>query len=200
MKSQVNIKYSQGFANSSRKEIIKKVKKELSRSRFQHVLRVEQTAIELAEAYNVNVEKVSIAALLHDYAKERSTRFMKDIIMSENLELDMLDYGNQICHGPVASALAKKEFDISDKEILNAIYHHTFGGKQMSDVEKVVFVADYIEPNRKFKEANKARKKVKESLDKTVSYIAKKELIHLIEKERIVYPKSLETYNETINY
>lgn len=199
MKSQVNIDYSQGYTNSSRKEIIKKVKKELSRSRFQHVLRVEQTAIEIAEIYDVDVEKVSIAALLHDYAKERSNRFMKDTIINENLELEMLDYGNQICHGPVASALAKKEFGITNKEILNAIYYHTFGSKNMSDVEKVIFIADYIEPKRKFKEADKARKNVKKSLDKTVSYIVKKTLINLIEKERKVYPKALETYNETIS-
>lgn len=132
MKSQKTIEYSKEFVNTSREMIVNRIKDELSPSRYAHVLRVEETAIELATRYDENIEKASIAALLHDYAKEKSNSFMKDTIINQNLDLDMLDYGNSIWHGPVGSILAKKEFYIEDEDILNAIFYHTFGRTKMS--------------------------------------------------------------------
>lgn len=200
MNSQKSIEYSQGFVNESRETIVRRVKEELSTSRYEHVLRVEETAVELAGKYDENIEKASVAALLHDFAKEKSSRFMKDTIINQNLDLDMLDYGNSIWHGPVGSYLAKKEFHIKDKDILNAIFYHTFGRPQMSKLEKIIFVADYIEPNRDFKEAKKARKKAEESLDKAMAYIVKKTLIHLVKNDKKVFLKAVDTYNESLNY
>lgn len=200
MNSQKSIEYSQGFVNESRETIVRRVKEELSTSRYEHVLRVEETAVELARKYDENIEKASVAALLHDFAKEKSSRFMKDTIINQNLDLDMLDYGNSIWHGPVGSYLAKKEFHIKDKDILNAIFYHTFGRPQMSKLEKIIFVADYIEPNRDFKEAKKARKKAEESLDKAMAYIVKKTLIHLVKNDKKVFLKAVDTYNESLNY
>lgn len=187
--------YQNNYINVSRDQLLKQVEEALSQKRFDHVLRVEETALELAKQYQVDEEKVSIAALLHDYAKEMPSAFMKDQIINENMDLDMLDYDNNIWHGPVASILARKQFDVSDKEILNAIYYHTFGHTQMSDVEKVIFIADYIEPSRQFKAANKARKKAQKSLDNTLAYIVRKTLVHLIDNQNKIYPKALETYN-----
>lgn len=200
MNSQKSIEYSQGFVNESRETIVRRVKEELSTSRYEHVLRVEETAVELAGKYDENIEKASVAALLHDFAKEKSSRFMKDTIINQNLDLDMLDYGNSIWHGPVGSYLAKKEFHIKDKDILNAIFYHTFGRPQMSKLEKIIFVADYIEPKRDFKEAKKARKKAEESLDKAMAYIVKKTLIHLVKNDKKVFLKAVDTYNESLNY
>lgn len=200
MNSQKSIEYSQGFVNESRETIVRRVKEELSTSRYEHVLRVEETAVELARKYDENIEKASVAALLHDFAKEKSSRFMKDTIINQNLDLDMLDYGNSIWHGPVGSYLAKEEFHIKDKDILNAIFYHTFGRPQMSKLEKIIFVADYIEPNRDFKEAKKARKKAEESLDKAMAYIVKKTLIHLVKNDKKVFLKAVDTYNESLNY
>lgn len=200
MNSQKSIEYSQGFVNESRETIVRRVKEELSTSRYEHVLRVEETAVELARKYDENIEKASVAALLHDFAKEKSSRFMKDTIINQNLDLDMLDYGNSIWHGPVGSYLAKKEFHIKDKDILNAIFYHTFGRPQMSKLEKIIFVADYIEPNRDFKEAKKARKKAEESLDKAMAYIVKKTLIHLVKNDKKVFLKAVDTFNESLNY
>lgn len=200
MKSQKTIEYSKEFVNTSREMIVNRIKDELSPSRYAHVLRVEETAIELATRYDENIEKASIAALLHDYAKEKSNSFMKDTIINQNLDLDMLDYGNSIWHGPVGSILAKKEFYIEDEDILNAIFYHTFGRTQMSKLEKIIFVADYIEPKRHFKEAKKARKKAKESLDLATAYIIKKTLINLVDNNKKVFPKAVETYNESLTY
>lgn len=194
----VDITYSQNFISISRQELIEAVQAAMSKDRFNHVLRVEETAIALADQYNVNQEKVSIAALLHDYAKERETSDLKDTIINENLDLELLDYGNSILHGPVGSVLAQQEFDIEDDEIINAIYYHTFGRKNMTKVEQVIFVADYIEPGRDMKPAKKARDLAEDSLDQALGYIVKETLLHLIEKKKLIFPRALETYNSVI--
>lgn len=193
------MKYKNDYINKSRKELVDLVEDQLSSSRFKHVLRVEETAIDLAKAHGVDKEKVSIAALLHDYAKEQSSSFMEKIILEEKLDKTMLDYGNSICHGPVAAVLAEKEFGVKDKDILSAIYCHTFGRQNMSDVEKVIFIADYTEPKRSFKEAEKARKYAKDSLDKALAYIVQQTLLNLVEGNKAIYPQALDTYNWTIN-
>lgn len=193
------MKYKKNYINTSREELVDLVKDELSPSRFKHVLRVEETAIDLAKVYDVNKEKVSIAALLHDYAKERSNSFMKEIVIKNDLDLDMLGYGPSICHGPVAAEIAKKQFKVKDEDILNAIFYHTFGRANMSDVEKVVFIADFTEPKRDFKEADEAREKAQKSLDSTIAYIASHTIVKLASEGKVIYPKALDTYNGAIN-
>lgn len=193
------MKYKKDYITIKRDELVSLVKAELSPGRFNHVLRVEETAINLAKVHGVDTEKVSIAALLHDFAKERSIHYMKDIVTQNNLDLDMLDYGPSICHGPVAAVIAKKQFKVRDKDILNAIFYHTFGRADMSDVEKVVFIADFIEPKRDFKEASKARDKAQKSLDSSLAYIASQTIIKLASEGKVIYPKALETYNGAIN-
>ena len=85
------------------------------------VLRVEKTALKLAEKYHADHEKVSIAALSHDYAKERPDEEMRDLIISEDLDLEMLQYGNNIWHGPIGAVLMKNEYHLEDEEVLEAI-------------------------------------------------------------------------------
>src|SRR5699024_4592688 len=99
------IVYSGNYTIYTRDELIKMVKEKMSKKRFQHVLGVEQTAVQLAKEYAADVEKASIAALLHDVAKEQSEDEMRDIVISENLDLDLLKFGSQIWHAPVGAVL-----------------------------------------------------------------------------------------------
>src|SRR5690625_4721640 len=97
-------------------ELKERVAAQMSDKRFKHVLGVEETALLLAEKTDVSLEKVRLAALLHDYAKERADDESRDIIISENMDLEMLQYGNNIWHGPVGAVLVKKECRIEDEE------------------------------------------------------------------------------------
>ncbi|GAA0365466.1 bis(5'-nucleosyl)-tetraphosphatase (symmetrical) YqeK [Alkalibacterium iburiense] len=189
------IEYSQNFLFISRDELIKVMENSLSKRRLKHVLRVEKTALKLAEKYDVDYEKVSIAALSHDYAKERPDEEMRDLIISENLDLEMLQYGNNIWHGPIGAVLMKNEYHLEDEDILEAINYHTIGSPKMSLVAKVIYVADFIEPKRSFKGIEIARELADKDLDEAIGYISSHTISHLIKRKNKIYPRAIETYN-----
>ncbi|SEK29990.1 putative HD superfamily hydrolase of NAD metabolism [Carnobacterium iners] len=190
-----NVSYSKDYIPFTRAELLDKVRLQMSQERFEHVLGVEKVAVELAQQYGASIEAASIAALIHDYAKERDLQEMHDLIISANLDLDLLQYGSEIWHGPVGAILAKKELRVKDEEILNAIRHHTVGSSNMSLLEQVIYVADYIEPGRDFPGVDEARKLAKSDLAKAVSFETARTLQYLILKQRKIYPKAIETYN-----
>src|SRR5690625_2204241 len=136
--------YSGIYTTYTREQLIDLVKKKMSKKRFEHVLRVEKTAIQLAREYAADVEKASVAALLHDVAKEQSEEEMRDIVISENLNLDLLQFGSSIWHAPVGAVLARREYGVNDKEILEAIEYHTTAAPEMGLITQIIFVADYI--------------------------------------------------------
>lgn len=199
MKEQLNeLTYTGEFTSHSRNDIIEYVKGSISKKRLNHVLSVEKTAVELASHYGENIEKVSIAALVHDIAKERPDEEMRDLIISENMDLELLQYGNNIWHGPAGANIVQTHFGITDEEILNAIRNHTVGSPEMSLVEKIIFVADYIEPGRSFPGVEEARRLAFSNVDSAVSYATEKTLEHLIKNKIQIYPKSIETYNKWV--
>lgn len=192
------IEYTGAYTTLTREEIIEEIRECLTEKRFEHVLRVEATALELAETYNADREKSSIAALLHDVAKDEPDNEMRDIIISENLDLDLLQYGSQIWHAPVGAVQARRDFEITDEEILNAVKHHTVGAPEMTIVEKVVFVADYIEPGRDFDGVKEARELAEQSLDLAIQYKIQGTILDLANKKKKIYPKAIDAYNAWI--
>ncbi|SJN21633.1 Hydrolase (HAD superfamily), YqeK [Marinilactibacillus psychrotolerans 42ea] len=190
-----NIIYSKKYINCSREELLEAVSQVMSPKRFTHVKGVEKAALELARQYRVDYEKVSIAALLHDYAKEQLDEEMRDIIISENMDLELLQYGNNIWHGPVGAILIRNRFNVTDSEILDAIRHHTVGAPQMGLIEQIIYVADYIEPNRIFEGVEEARALSKSSLKEAIAFSTFKTLKYLLEKNVKIYPRAIETYN-----
>ncbi len=187
--------YSGKYIVYDRQRLIEQVQMQMSEKRFKHVLGVEEMAVGLAAKYDVSVEKASIAALTHDYAKERPDDEMKFILKKEAFDLDLLDYGNQIWHGIIGAFLVQRELGIQDPEILSAIRLHTTGAKVMTSLDKVIYVADYVELGRNFPGVEEAREIALMDLDKAVAYETKHTLMHLIEKEKKIYPKTIETFN-----
>nr|WP_034536405.1 bis(5'-nucleosyl)-tetraphosphatase (symmetrical) YqeK [Carnobacterium inhibens] len=192
------IVYSKKYVSLTRNELIEAVQSQISSKRFQHVLGVEQAAVQLAERYGVSIEKASIAALTHDYAKERSDKEMRELISHEKLDLEWLDYGSNIWHGPLGALLVERELGISNLDILNAIKHHTVGAEKMSLLEQVIYVADYIEPGRDFPGVEQVRTLAADDLQAAVGYETKQTLHYLIEKNRRIYPKTIATYNKWV--
>lgn len=187
--------YNKSYIPMTRSELIDRLKKALKDKRFQHVLRVEETAIKLAEQYGVDVEKASIAGLCHDYAKQRSDEDFIAEIKKKRLNPLLLDYGNAIWHGVVGAELIKDELGIWDEDILNAVRHHTTGAPVMTKLEQVIYMADYIEPGRDFTGVKKARVITAANLQAGVAYQTKYTLAYLIENGKPVYPKTIDTYN-----
>lgn len=132
-----------------RSEIKKELKKRLSNSRYEHTLGVEYTACCLAMRYGADMKKADLAGLLHDCAKNYSAREMR--MLCEKYHLPVSEYEDrnpELLHAKLGARTACEEYGIRDEEILSAITWHTTGRPEMSLLEKIVFIADYIEPNR----------------------------------------------------
>lgn len=183
------------YTDLDRERLMQKVQMHMSEKRFKHVLGVEETAVALAEKYGASPVKASIAALCHDYAKERPDDEFEMVIRRDGFDLDLLNWNNAIWHGIVGANFVARELGIEDEEILQAIRLHTTGAAHMSLLDKIIYVADYIEPGRDFPGVVEAREIALVDLDETVRFETKHTLVHLIENENAVYPKTLETYN-----
>lgn len=192
--------YSKVYTSLKREALMQAVQMRMSEKRFKHVLGVEETAVALAERFDASPEKASIAALTHDYAKERSDEEFQLAIEQGDYsnKSELLKYGNAIWHGVVGADFVARELEITDEEILTAIRLHTTGAAEMNLLDKIIYVADYIEPGRNFPGVEDARVIAFSDLDQAVAFETKHTLAHLIESETPVYPKTIETYNRWV--
>lgn len=124
--------------------ILSKLQKTLTKERYRHTLGVEQTAIELARRYGEDVEKARIAALLHDCARCLDSVEMRRLIGHPVGDMTL----RALMHAPAGAALAREQYGIEDEAIISAIRWHTTGHEGMTRLEKIIYLADFIEPNR----------------------------------------------------
>lgn len=130
-------------------KIQKKLKKELDEDRYRHTLGVMYTSAALAMCYGADLEKAQVAGLLHDCAKcipndKKLKLCEKYEIPVTKIELD----APFLLHSKLGAYLAKTKYEVEDEEILQAITWHTTGKPEMTLLEKIVFLADYVEPMR----------------------------------------------------
>lgn len=111
------IEYQKHYYPGSRQQLLEKVKASVSEKRFAHILGVEQAALTLAEKNGVDLEQASVAALVHDYAKERSAAEFKAVIVQKGLDPELLLWNNFIWHGVVGAQIIKDELQITDEAI-----------------------------------------------------------------------------------
>ncbi|MGX6961806.1 bis(5'-nucleosyl)-tetraphosphatase (symmetrical) YqeK [Vagococcus xieshaowenii] len=189
------MKYSGRYLSLTREELLERVHAQMSEKRFVHVLGVEKAAIALAEQYGEDIEKASIAALVHDYCKERPDTDFQSYIDKQLYPEAISQFGNEIWHGLVGADIIHDELGIADSDILNAVRHHTTGSANMSLLEQIIYVADYIEEGRDFPGVEEARQKARTDLVEAVAYETQKTLTYLVEKGVPIYPKTIETYN-----
>ncbi|MET3557386.1 putative HD superfamily hydrolase involved in NAD metabolism [Streptococcus rupicaprae] len=188
------------YLTLSREELLGEIAEQMSEKRFRHVLGVEKAALELADRYACDPVKASLAALLHDYAKEQPDSVFLDLIDRYQLDPALKTWGNNVWHGLVGRYLITEQFGLTDEEILTAIARHTVGASEMTLLDKVLYVADYIEPGRDFPGVETARQLAAEDLNKAVAYETARTIEHLAHKGIPIYPQTLETYNAYIHY
>lgn len=132
------------------KNIRKKLEKELDAKRFEHTLGVAYTAAALAMRYQADLEKAQLAGLLHDCAKCISNEKKLSICEKHHIPISEIERKNPfLLHAKAGCYIARKQYHIQDQDILNAISNHTTGRPGMSLLEKIIYIADYIEPGRK---------------------------------------------------
>lgn len=164
--------------------IRKKLKKKLDEDRYEHTLGVAFTASCLAMRYGADLYKAEVAGLLHDCAKYLPDDIKIERCRKYNISITDAEYANpSLLHAKLGAFLAMDKYKIKDMEIINAILNHTTGKPAMTLLEKIVFVADYIEPRRD-KAANlpQVRKMAFEDLDRAVWMIMEDTLTYLEKK------------------
>ena len=131
-----------------REKMAYRLKKELDAARYAHTLGVEKTAREMAEKFGVDEEKAALAGLLHDCAKCMPLSQMTKAAKNEKLDPVMKE-SKALMHAVAGAHVAQDVYDVHDPEVLGAIRWHTTGHANMTKLEKIVYLADMIEPNRK---------------------------------------------------
>lgn len=176
-------------------KIIQAVRDELPEHRFAHTERVVKTALKLADIFGGEREKIKRAGYLHDYCKYWSTEQLIDWIRRYQLPEELLQYNKELWHGPVGAKVAQEKFDVVDVDIQNAIFYHTSGRPEMSHLEKLIFIADYIEPGRNFPGVEQARDLAQKDLDEAILYATEQTILFLIQKQQPLYPLTILTRN-----
>lgn len=173
------------------------LKKRFSKERYIHTQGVLEVATKLAKKNNVNLDKTIIAALLHDYAKPLSKNELLKYADRINENIDKTEIKiPSVLHAPVGAFLVKKKYDIIDKDILKAIRYHTIGNPAMSKLALIIFISDFIEPNRKYPGVEKLRDISKNKLSQLTVAVCNQSIKYNINKDKIIHPNTLLLRNE----
>ncbi|XME03343.1 bis(5'-nucleosyl)-tetraphosphatase (symmetrical) YqeK [Lachnospiraceae bacterium C1.1] len=179
------------------KAIKKKVKKVLDKDRYQHTLGVAYTAASLAMRYGIDIDRAFLAGILHDCAKNIANDEKFTLCKKYKIKLsDVEKQAPYLIHSKLGACLAREIYKVEDKEILDAVRNHTTGRPGMTVLEKIIFIADYIEPGRTTApNLSKIRQMSFVDLDKAVIEILKDTLEYLNTKDQIIDPMTQKTYD-----
>ena len=168
------------------------VKNTLTPKRYEHVINVMETAL-LLNKTNIPKWKIEISALLHDFQKELSDSELIKICKRENFpELKNIENWLPILHGFVAYLYAKNILEIKDNNILNSIKYHSIGRTKMSELEKIIYLSDNIEPTRKYLGVEAIRNIAKNDIECALLLLLKTKIDYLSsqKKEGNIHPNT----------
>lgn len=175
------------------------VQRLLPDKRYQHTLRVVETAAVLAAKYGEDETKIRLSAMLHDLAKYFSETELAELVKNGPArDHEVLNYHIELWHAAAGAVYARKEFGIENEAVLQGIRSHTTGRKGMSLFEKIIFLADYIEPGRDFTGVDEVRKLAEADLDVAVLKALQNTIQFLASRQQQVYPDTIDAYNDMI--
>lgn len=168
-----------------------KLKKELDRQRFEHTLGVEQTARQMARVFGENEEKAALAGLLHDCAKCMPLSQM--IKAARHADVDpVMKESKALMHAVAGRCVAQEVYGVQDEDVLGAIRWHTTGHAGMTRLEKIIYLADVIEPNRKsYPGLEDLRALCMQDLDGAMHTALRQSLEHVREQGKTLHPDTL---------
>ncbi|WP_290773825.1 bis(5'-nucleosyl)-tetraphosphatase (symmetrical) YqeK [Anaerofustis sp.] len=179
--------------------IKEQLKKLLKEDRYIHTLATQREAVRLAKHYDVDPEKASIAALLHDCAKNMDTKVMLDILRKQYVKLDEIELANTaLLHGKAGRIVAKYRFNVTDEDVLSAIEYHTTGKENMTMLQKIVFLADVIEETRTYEGVDEVREVAYQSIDKAIVMSLNRTILSILKNGKLLHPDTVKARNYLI--
>jgi predicted HD superfamily hydrolase involved in NAD metabolism len=178
------------------------VEREMPAKRWRHTLGVIESAVVLAERFGGDAEKARIAAVLHDVAKYWPVDRQREAVALDGdaAGLDTLLYDKELWHSHAGAYVARRDFGVDDDEVLDAIRYHTSGRPGMTLLEKIVCLADYIEPGRDFPGVEQLRELSESSLEEALVAGFDGTLRFLIDQGKLIYPLTVLTRNDLLTH
>lgn len=164
----------------------------LSKKRINHILSVALTALKLGYIYQVSSEKIILASLLHDIGKSLGLKQAYEIGLS--ISHQTIELPGTCRHADYGYEIAKTFFGIQDQDILNAIKYHTTGRPNMSLLEKIIFISDYIEPTRKLEGLEQIANIAKTNIDQAMAIVLERNIKHLKQNNYVIAPLTISAY------
>ncbi len=175
------------------------LKERLTERRYIHSLNVADSARELAAIYGADPEKAYTVGLVHDCCKDTPAGLQLSYILEHNIPIsDMETNTPKLYHAICGSGYCRYEFGIDDEDMLNAVRYHTTGRHNMSLLEKIIFIADFISAERDYDGVDVMREKAKRSLDEAIVEGLSFTIKDLIDRELVVHPDTLDAYNDAV--
>lgn len=182
--------------NIQRMEILKG---NLSDKRFNHSIGVMETAVKIAEHYNIDIKSAETAGLLHDCARDIRGSLLYKTCHKYRIKQNYITKAQpELLHGLLGVHVAREKYDIKDVEVLDAIKWHTTGRESMTLLDKVIYLADFTEPGRCFEGLEEVRNAVFEDLDKAMLMALDRTIKYVMMREVYIHPETIKARNGII--
>jgi len=177
-------------------EIIRELRQRLDADRFAHSLRAEKIAVALARHYKVSANKASLAALLHDYARQYNSAQLLQQAKKFGLKIDGFSRAEpKLLHAELGAILVRRDFHVQARDLLAAIKWHTLGAVGMGRLAKIIYLADHLEEGRGYPGLGQLRRLAFRDLDRAVGAAADRTIRYLLRQDLPIHPGSLRTRN-----
>ncbi len=191
-----NILKKRDFTLTKFEEYTQIVRNRLSDYRFYHSLCVSDSARELARRYGADEEKAMIAGILHDATKETDEKTQLELIEKAGMKVTELERSQtKFFHQLSGAAFAKCELGIEDEEIISAIRYHTTGHSNMTLMEEIIYLADFISADRNYPDIDEIRKQTERGKEYGLLYATKYTIKSVVDKGKILHPDTVDAYN-----
>lgn len=177
-------------------EIRALLEKSLPPKRYQHSMRVYETALALGKRHHAEEAKVALAALLHDCDREIPVKESVEKARAFGLPVDFIEAGQPVLlHAKIGACLATQKYGVTDPEVLEAIRCHTTGAETLSLTARIVFLADMLEPGRRFPGVEELRRLAREDLEQAMFTAYRDTICYLLEAGALIHPAAIAGYN-----
>ena len=179
-------------------EMRRELQSRLKKSRFAHSIGVANTAVKLAKKFDVDEEKSYIAGLLHDCAREFENDELPAQAVKRGIKIGEVEKNSPLLlHAYIGAKMISEIYGVDDKEISQAIYRHTVGAKNMTALDKIIYFADMIEPNRNYPGVEKLRDLAgtSDNLDEIILTAMNESIIFVVQKNSLLHPDTIDARN-----